>query len=302
MEPLVLGLDIGGTASRALVTTLDGTRVGYGRAGAGNPVTVPLPVATANVSAALAEALSDVDPARIVAAVAGAAGSSGFQVLQPVFASLRCPVRVVGDVVVAFAAGTVEATGSVLIAGTGAVAAEIENFEMTRVSDGLGWLLGDLGSGFWLGREAAAATARALQSGRDAGSHLVGLVTAAIGESEADPFVITVHSQPPRDLARLAPLVTQAALEHDPLACSIVDEAARHLAATVAAIRPAGAGTPIVLSGSVVLTSLPVQHAVRHALESYWPAAQIHLAGPAEVGAAQLAARLCTGGVPHHVP
>ena len=39
---LVLGLDVGGTASRALVTTLDGTRVGFGRAGAGNPVTVPL--------------------------------------------------------------------------------------------------------------------------------------------------------------------------------------------------------------------------------------------------------------------
>ncbi|HCT75812.1 MAG TPA: ATPase, partial [Micromonosporaceae bacterium] len=34
---LVLGIDVGGTATRALVTTLEGTRVGFGRGGGAHP-------------------------------------------------------------------------------------------------------------------------------------------------------------------------------------------------------------------------------------------------------------------------
>lgn len=96
---LVLGIDIGGTATRAVVTTLGGTRAGFGRAGAANPVTVPAAEVVANVTAALAAALSTVDMTRIGAAVAGAAGASRPAVLQAAFDTMgvRCLLRVVGD-------------------------------------------------------------------------------------------------------------------------------------------------------------------------------------------------------------
>lgn len=289
---LVLGLDVGGTASRALITTVDGTRVGYGRAGAGNPVAVTPSVAAANVGAAITAALSNLDAASISAAVVGAAGAAGSNIFEKLLPSLgiHCPLRVVGDVVVAFAAGTSEPRGTVLIAGTGAVAAAVDGFDEVRVADGLGWLLGDLGSGFWLGRRAASATARALVARED--GFLVKRVAAAIGESDPDRFVIAVHSRPPRELAALAPLVTEAALAGDPLAVSIVAKAADHLVATTAQVRGAADDVePIVLAGSVLANSEPIRSRVRQRLAELWPGADVSGAEPGEVGAARLATR-----------
>lgn len=288
---LVLGIDAGGTASRALVTTVEGTRVGYGRAGAGNPVAVTPEVARANVGQAIAAALSDVDRSRIGAAVMGAAGLAGSNIFEKLLPSLGldCPQRVVGDVVVAFAAGTTAPRGTVLIAGTGAVAAQVDGFDEVRVADGLGWLLGDLGSAFWLGRKAASVTAKAL-SLRTKGK-LIEAISDAIGETDPDGFVVAVHARPPRDLAALAPIVSEAALAGDPLALSIVDEAAGHLIATAGEVRAPGDTEPIVLSGSVLAHSAPIRSRVTRSLAENWPEAEVTFAAPGEVGAARLAVR-----------
>ncbi|MFC0530605.1 N-acetylglucosamine kinase [Phytohabitans kaempferiae] len=290
---LVLGIDIGGTATRAVVTTLGGTRAGSGRAGAANPVTVPAAEVAANLTAALTEALSTVDRAEVGAAVAGAAGASRPAVLRAAFDTLgvRCPLHVVGDAVVAFAAGTDAPAGSVLISGTGAVAAEVREGDLVRTADGLGWLLGDLGSGFWIGRAAATATARALYRGAPPG-RLVELVCAEVGERAGDPFVAAVYERPPRELAALAPLVTTAATAGDPLALSIMDEAAGHLCRTLAGVREPGDRSPIVLAGGVLRQCLPLRQAVHDRLTAAWPDAPLRTAGPAEEGAARLAARL----------
>ncbi len=290
---LVLGIDIGGTATRAVVTTLGGTRAGFGRAGAANPVTVPAAEVAANLTAALAAALSTVVAGLFGAAVAGAAGASRPAVLQAAFDTLgvRCPLRVVGDAVVAFAAGTGKPAGSVLISGTGAIAAEIGDGRIVRTADGLGWLLGDLGSGFWIGRAAAAATARALYRGDPPGP-LVRLVTDVVGEREGDPFVTTLHDRPPRELATLAPLVTTAAADGDPAALYIMDEAADHLFRTICGVREPGDRTPIVLAGGVLRYCLPLRAAVHRRLAAAWPEAVLSTAAPGEEGAARLAARL----------
>jgi glucosamine kinase len=302
---LVLGVDAGGTASRALVTTAGGTRVGYGRAGAGNPVVVTPEVACANVAEAITAALSNVEhKGCVAAAVVGAAGAAGwgaggwdgqrpggsgiFEKLLPSL-GLDCPLRVVGDVVIAFAAGTTAPSGTVLIAGTGASAARVDGFTEVRVADGLGWLLGDLGSGFWLGRQAASLTARALLRGTKA--KLVESITAAIGKSDPDGFVVAVHTRPPRELATLAPLVTEAALAGDELALSIVEDAAGHLVTTVGEVRAPGDTEPIILAGSVLAHGEPIRSLVVKRLAELWPGAEVRLAGPGELGAARLAMR-----------
>lgn len=53
-----------------------------------------------------------------------------------------------------------------LVAGTGAIAAEVRDLRLDRVADGHGWLLGDAGSGFWLGREAVRGLLADLDAGR----------------------------------------------------------------------------------------------------------------------------------------
>ena len=71
-------------------------------------------------------------------------------------AGLTCDPGYRSDLEVAFAAGTPEPDGTVLVAGTGATAGAVTGHRLTRTADGHGWLLGDDGSGFWLGREAVA--------------------------------------------------------------------------------------------------------------------------------------------------
>jgi glucosamine kinase len=301
MKNLVLGLDVGGTSSRAIVTALDGEILGRGVAGGGNPLAVPPGLAAAEVARALHGALAGTAPELVGAAVLGLAGVGGFgdrdtaAAFQRVWdaAGLRCPVRAVGDAQVAYASGTDEPRGTVLIAGTGAAAARIDGDRIARVGDGLGWLLGDRGSGFWIGRRAAADTAARLQAGRPS-TMLTGLVVHAVTGADgptADAFVTAVHRRPPRTLDRLAPLVTEAALAGDDHAAAILDEAAGHLADAVAMVREPGETDPIVLSGSVLRYCGPVREGVRARLAGAWPAAAVTEAGPPELGAAKLAAR-----------
>ncbi|GII89812.1 N-acetylglucosamine kinase [Sinosporangium siamense] len=293
---LVLGVDAGGTTSRAVATSATGAVLGTGRAQGGNPAAHGIPLACTNITAAITAALGAADPRDVSALTVGLAGSSLLD--QPdaydAFASaltligLTATPRVLGDVVVAFAAGTAEPTGTVVLSGTGAICACITDHEQTAVADGLGWQLGDEGSGFWIGRAAAKATVRHLAKGNRPTGSLVGLVTRYLlggaphrerGASEvrrrsrrdlADLLVVTVQSNPPIALAELAPFVAQASLEGDPMAQAIVEEAADRLVATASEVRDTGDESPIVLAGSVLTNPGPFQDAVRAKLSGLW--------------------------------
>src|SRR5437016_2590968 len=68
---LVLGLDIGGTTSRALVGDLSGRTLGTGEAGGGNPNSHPPEQAARQVADAARAALSGVDPSHVRGGVLG---------------------------------------------------------------------------------------------------------------------------------------------------------------------------------------------------------------------------------------
>src|SRR5690606_30552473 len=118
--------------------------------------------------------------------------------------------------------------------GTGAVAVAVRGHtEIAGRSDGYGWLLGDLGSGYWLGREAVAATLRHLD-GHGPGGWMAQAVVAAVGAPARTSAAIIGRcmAESPARLARFAPLVCEAAEGGDALARGIVDRAVEHLAAT----------------------------------------------------------------------
>ncbi|NUR25062.1 MAG: ATPase, partial [Catenulispora sp.] len=194
-EPCVVGLDVGGTHSRAVLATVGGRVLGSGRAGGGNPTVVGAEAAIANIVAALRVALGEVPGKRVEACVVGLAGVSTLMadpkapgVLEQAWADvgLSCPVRIVSDVTVSFAAGTPHADGTLLVSGTGAVAARMRDRLPARFRDGYGWLLGDEGSGFWIGRQAARATIAAAD-GRAPMAELAKAVLEALLEQEAGP-------------------------------------------------------------------------------------------------------------------
>lgn len=296
-EALVIGGDCGGTSTRVVVATLDGDVVGRGRGGAGNPVARPPAEAAAALAGAVREALGDLDPGRVVGAVVGVAGYGRLALpeVTSTYAAawaatgVRCPLTAVGDAVVAFAAGSTAPSGSVLIAGTGAIACRITDWRVTDRADGLGWLLGDEGSGFWFGVAAARLTARTLHAtgaGEPArfprhdlpatpgvagggssggGGDLVRAVHAAVGGADADAFVSAFYALARDKVAALAPLVFAAAEAGDPAASSIVAEGADRLAATLLSLPPSGG--PVVLAGGL-LTAVPT---LRAAVEARLP-------------------------------
>lgn len=292
---LALGLDVGGTSSRALVRDRAGAELGHGEAGGGNPNSHPPEHAALQVQRAAAAALADLDPARVRSAVLGMAGASAMadpQVAAPFDAvwdrlGLGCRPRVVTDCEVAFAAGTAEPDGTVLIAGTGAIAARIGQHRLEATAGGHGWLLGDEGSAFWLGREAVRHALRALEH-RAPRDPLADRVLRELGVHDRNRVITAVNTAPPIHLAELAPLVTASAREDAPAASDIVHRAAEHLADTAAATRRTGDTSPIVLAGSLVDPANPVGEALRAELTARTRAEPLS-AGPGTTGAAWLA-------------
>jgi glucosamine kinase len=270
-ESLVLGGDLGGTSTRVLVVGTDGRVRGRSTAAAGNPVSHPDGAAAA-FGDALRAALAGVDPVRVEASVIGVAGVSALRTASVAArfgrvwadAGLRCDPGYAADLEVAFAAGTPEPDGSVLVAGTGATAGAVTGRRLTRTADGHGWLLGDDGSGFWLGREAVRAALRALDAG-EAPGRLAGAVLRELGatERQRDQVIEAVHSRPAVQLSALAPLVSAAYRDGDPEARSIVERAAAALLTTLGRIRDPGETTPIVLAGSLTSDTSPVGTTLR---------------------------------------
>ncbi|MBL7257984.1 N-acetylglucosamine kinase [Paractinoplanes lichenicola] len=263
MEPgLVVGLDAGGTASKAVVATVDGVIVGRGAAGPGNPLSAGAAAAAASTEAALRAALGAAPPSSVVRGVLGVAGASvlasgdGLAAYEKVWRTLglTCPMVVVGDAVTAFAAGSPAAAGVVLIAGTGAIAAEVRDETVVRTVDGNGWLLGDLGSGRWIGLAALRTTVR------EWSSPFAAAIAARVGCAHADDLIRWAQALPFAEIDALAPLVCALAREADPHARAITTEAAAELIRTLDELKVAG---PVVLAGGLLATDTPVRDGVR---------------------------------------
>lgn len=332
---LVVGLDAGGTRTRAVLAfATDGRPLGEGVAGPGNALTVSVPQLTEHLVEALGQAVPEAARPRVVAVAGGFAGAAGtadepgrvnaLTALTEALRRLGIPageIRICSDIEAAFAAapGTPgpPADGLALVAGTGAVAMRIAGRHCEKTVGGDGWLLGDDGSGFWLGREAVRAalrmadgrgepTALAVSVGRalgvpgevlpggwgaglpgagrsfdgpyDGGQAAPAPDDPRIGGSGGEPgaggaagpavaqtgewtralreayrmrLLPAVMERPPVQLARLAPLVAEAARDKDSVAVGILDEAAGHLVGTVRALRPRP-GERIVATGGLL--------------------------------------------------
>jgi glucosamine kinase len=258
---LVLGVDAGGTASRAVLATSDGTVVGRGTAGPGNPVSAGSAAAVA-IGTAISQALGQFPATSVAAAVLGVAGVSHptDHPFAPMWRDLglTCPPTVVGDVVTAFAAGTPADSGTVLIAGTGAIAARITGHRVTATADGLGWLLGDEGSGRWIGLQTVRAAVR------DWSSPLGRLVAARSGASSAEEAVRWAQALPLAEIGALTRPVCAAARDGTPGAARIIVTAVEHLIATLDELAAPG---PVVLAGGLLVADTPVRDGVLGVLE-----------------------------------
>jgi glucosamine kinase len=307
-EGRVVGVDVGGTSSRALAMELvDGTVTGRGASGGGNPNSHPPDLAAKRVAEAVRDALAPGGSGEVLGCMLGLAGESKFTdpaVADTFTVALRqvgvgCPISVVSDAEVAFASATAEPDGTVVVGGTGSVAARIVDHRKSSWVGGLGWLLGDEGSAYWIGREAVRTALRQLQAGAAPGPLAEAVLAEALPGVPADDtqllsrLITAANSEPPVRLARFASLVSTY-VATDPAAARIVGEAADLLAAQALMARSAGERTPVVLAGSVIGPDSPVGTALRALLAERTPA-DVLFAPDGAVGAAWLAALVVAG-------
>jgi N-acetylglucosamine kinase-like BadF-type ATPase len=309
-ELLIMGVEAGTARVDAVIADLEGAVAGRGRSGSANPSALPARDVAAHLAEAVHAALAHTDPLAVRAVVLGTPGILRFQRGESAArfaaiwreAGLACPVTVVADAVTAFAAGTERPCGSVLIAGAGAIAARVEHEQVTARVDGNGWLVGDDGSGFWLGRQAVRAVFAALD-GRDEDTLLGDAVLATIvppgarvpaGREERKALLRdAVYDGPPVALAALAPLVPAAAEAGDRVAHRIVERAVDLLVeAAEPLVGPDGEepGEPLVLAGSLMAADGPIRRRVRRRLAERHGRLPL-LARPGAGGALWLAAR-----------
>lgn len=264
----LLAIDAGGSRTQVLLIDDRGQCAGYGAAAAGNATSAGTPAALEAMRSAASDALRQAgrSGADVDCVVMAAAGAPRHLTDAAVVAALRTPdatLNRASDALAMYCSGAVEDEGLVLVAGTGAAAAHVEGMRVTRSVDGTGWLLGDSGSGFWIGREAARAVAAHLD-GTGPATRLtppalaqLGILSPAEGEdtdnrpAALDALVEKIYRQKPGEVARLAPLVFRLAAD-DPVAAAIAGAAESALARTLRTVRSGREPLPVVLGGSVL--------------------------------------------------
>lgn len=302
---MILAVDAGGTSTRAAVVDASGLCLGYGSSGGGNPKSAGYDRAIAAVTAAAESAVASLHQPFVLSsaliAMAGASRTMPRTALTERLAALglRGEVDIEADLLAMFHSGTDRTSGCVLVAGTGCVAARISDSRLELVSDGTGWLLGDAGSGYWIGHMAARAVVAELD-GRGPETDLTGLMLKALHLS-ASPE--RIHGRPrvlldlidalyrlrPIELARFAPLVFEAGL--DPVAAEIVRSAASAMADTLRAVRGQQGEGPVVVGGSVAAAVLGAPPALGAPLRNALENAEVIRAHDGLIGAAVLGLR-----------
>lgn len=193
-------------------------------------------------------------------------------------------VRLAHDSTTSFLGAIGTGVGAVVAAGTGVVTLAVGPTRVARV-DGWGYIMGDAGSGYWIGREALDAVMRAYD-GRGPRTALRSAVEARWPELAQAYIALQSADDRVSIVASFAAEVARLADAGDAVAQSISERAGSELAHSVitALLRvDAGVGEPAAVCaiGGVLRSA----H-VRHAFETRVTAghAEVHLAEPRGTG------------------
>jgi N-acetylglucosamine kinase-like BadF-type ATPase len=211
----------------------------------------------------------------------------------------RAQPYVVNDALIALEAGVPAAEGVVVVAGTGSIAYGRDARGRAARAGGWGYVLGDEGSGYWLGRQALRAVVRSAD-GRGRATSLTPRVLAHYGVNRPQDLVWEVYHGGLKTtaIAALASVVGEAATDGDPLATQIIEAGAAELAGAAASVarRLSLDRCPIVLAGGILRGLVPLRTRVLADLARALPQAEpLLLDVEPALGAARLALALMAG-------
>lgn len=267
LHGITIGLDIGGTKTHG-VRFEDGRPVADDSAGSSNVQNVTREQAARN----LAELFARIGGGRADRVYAGSGGIDTDEdaaalaaLIQPLAPQAR--VTVVHDSRLLLAAGRA-GTGVAVIAGTGSAAWGRNADGGEARAGGWGYLLGDEGSGYWLGREAVRHSLRRMNQGLPI-DQLTAALLRSCGLDHPNKLIALFHSPDTgrRFWAQQARHVVEAAAAGHQDSAALLAQAGRDLAALAEQVLgQLKLDGPVILGGGLGMNVAPLQESFRRNL------------------------------------
>jgi N-acetylglucosamine kinase-like BadF-type ATPase len=230
MAPVFLCFDGGGSKSRMILVDDDFTLLGEGRSLGVNTNHTPLAEVVANMRDCLHQALGGRTISHIDDAIVTIVGP--LHELAAVLAPYGCAIKQLDEPTAALWAGALRSEGFVALSGTGSDAFYVGRDDQSKRSlGGWGLLLGDEGSGAWIGQQALRAIVHEY-AGSGPPTLLSERGRASLDLTGIWQVVRAIYAAPSyvRYMAAFVPEVARAAREGDEIALSLFTEAGRHMA------------------------------------------------------------------------
>lgn len=256
----VLGIDAGGTKTVCLLADERGEILAETRGGGANLQAVGELEVEKILHELMEQAIGDrqIVPAAICLGIAGVDREEDSRLIRGIMRRIgfKARVLVVNDALVALSAATGDGPGIVIVSGAGSIAYGRNERGQAARAGGWGHILGDEGSGYWIGRRALRAIVREVD-GRGPATSLTPRVLAHFTLEKPSDLIHEIYYRDVRRqaVAALGPLVQAARDEEDAVAASILERAADELvtsARSVAArLGMRGDAFPFVLAGGI---------------------------------------------------
>lgn len=230
----VLGIDAGGTKTVCQLADEHGALVSEARGEGANLQAAGELKVEKVLHQVMEEAIGDraVVPAAICLGIAGVDRPDDSAVIKAIMRRIgyKARVLVVNDALVALEAGAPQQPGVVIISGTGSICYGRNMLGEAARSGGWGYVLGDEGSGYWIGRAALRAVLRQADR-RGPDTLLTPLLLEHFGVTQAQGLIHEVYhtNLKPAAIGALARSVQSAFREGDPAAIGILRSAANEL-------------------------------------------------------------------------
>jgi N-acetylglucosamine kinase-like BadF-type ATPase len=256
----VLGIDAGGTKTVCQLADENGVVLAETRRGGANLQASGELEVEKVLHEVMEEAIGDhaVVPAAICLGIAGVDRPEDARVVRGLMKRIgyKAKILVVNDALIALEAGAPEQPGVVVIAGTGSIAYGRNDHDLAARAGGWGYMLGDEGSGYWIGRAALRAVLREADR-RGPATLLTGLLLNYYGVARPQDLIAQVYhgTLRPSAIASLAQCVQGAFSDGDEVAIGILRSAADQLESSGMSVARrldlVGSEFPFVLSGGI---------------------------------------------------
>ncbi len=237
----VLGIDAGGTKTVCLLADAGGTVLAEARGGGANLQAA----GELEVEKVLHQVMEEViqprgiRPAAICLGMAGVDREDDAAVVRAIMRRIgyQASITVTNDALVALVAGAGHDPGIVIISGTGSIAYGRNARGEAARAGGWGYVLGDEGSGYWIGRVALRAVVREAD-GRGRPTSLTPKILEHFTVHRPQDLVHEIYYKGarPSAIANVARHVQSAHEEGDAVAAEILRTAARELVASAASV------------------------------------------------------------------